>query len=150
MRCSGLPRRPGNARSASVVDPASVGFLNEVGPKNFLDWTRGYSIMFANAAEAEALAGSDDLTSQMRHLGSRYDRVVIKRGARGAAIGNRDGVRLNLPAPKVGVLDTTGAGDAFAAGFLSAQLHGKTETECMQAGIEAGTRAVMQVGGQPG
>jgi sugar/nucleoside kinase (ribokinase family) len=49
----------------------------------------------------------------------------------------------------VAVVDSTGAGDAFAAGFLSAELAGARPEACLQAGIEAGARAVSRVGGQP-
>ena len=132
-----------------VVDAASVGFVEEVGAQNFLDWTRGFSTLFANADEAAALSGSQELDEQMRRLGQTYGRVVIKLGAAGAAVGDADGVRLKLPAPMVKVVDTTGAGDAFAAGFLSAELRGGHLETCLRRGIEAGSAAVATIGGQP-
>ncbi|MCF1744803.1 carbohydrate kinase family protein [Paradevosia shaoguanensis] len=140
------------ARSRGIkvaVDPASVGFLHEVGVGNFLDWTDGASILFANDAEALALSGYHDSVSQMAMLGQRFERVVIKRGALGAVIGTRDGISLDLPAPRVPVVDSTGAGDAFAAGFIAAQLRGADETACLKAGIAAGSEAVKVIGGQP-
>jgi len=135
---------------AVSVDAASVGFLNEVGPGNFLEWTSGAALLFCNADEAAVLSGTGDLDAQMRALGSHYARVVIKRGALGAAVGTSGGVTLNFPAPRVEVIDTTGAGDAFAAGFLSAELAGAPEAECLRTGIEAGAKAVKAIGGQPG
>lgn len=132
-----------------VVDAASVGFLEEVGAGKFLEWTQGFSTLFANADEALALAGPGDLDRQMRKLGDTYRRVVIKLGAAGAAVGDRNGVRLKLGAPVVKVVDTTGAGDAFAAGFLSAELGGADEAEALRRGIGAGAAAVIKVGGQP-
>lgn len=135
---------------AIATDPASVSFLAEVGAGNFLAWTAGAALIFANADEAAALTGSGELDAQMRALGAHYDRVVIKRGAAGAALGDRRGILANLPAPTVPVVDTTGAGDAFAAGFLSAEADGADPRSCLQAGIDAGTRAVQMVGGQPG
>ena len=133
-----------------AVDAASVGFVEELGAENFLSWTKGFSMLFANADEALALAGVGGLEAQMRVLGEHYERVVIKRGADGAAVGGREGVRLALPAPRVAVVDTTGAGDAFAAAFLSAQLAGGAEATWLAAGIAAGSAAVTRVGGQPG
>lgn len=133
-----------------AVDAASVGFLNEVGPGNFLDWTSGAELLFCNADEAQALADTVDLEAQMTALGCRYARVVIKRGALGAALGDSAGVVLDLPAPPVRVIDTTGAGDAFAAGFLSAELRGLPPADCLRAGIAAGSAAVKTLGGQPG
>ncbi|WP_437793681.1 carbohydrate kinase family protein [Sorangium sp. So ce693] len=132
-----------------ALDAASVGFLREVGVGSFLEWTRGMSTLLANADEAEALSGAGDLTAQMIALGAYFERVIIKRGARGAAVGGRQGVRLDEPAPQVEVVDTTGAGDAFAAGFITAELLGAREAECLRRGIEAGSRAVKQLGGQP-
>jgi sugar/nucleoside kinase (ribokinase family) len=131
------------------LDAASVGFLEEVGPATFRNWTQGFSTLFANAEEAECLSGSADLDTQMRELGRTYHRVIIKRGAAGAAIGGRDGVRLTQPAERVTPIDTTGAGDAFAAGFLAARQLGESEAEALSAGIAAGARAVAMVGGQP-
>ncbi|XXX78633.1 carbohydrate kinase family protein [Sorangium sp. So ce134] len=132
-----------------AVDAASVGFLREIGVGSFLEWTRGMSTLLANADEAEALSGTGDLAEQMIALGACFERVIIKRGARGAAVGGRQGMRLDAPAPQVDVVDTTGAGDAFAAGFIAAELEGAGEAECLRRGIEAGSKAVKQLGGQP-
>lgn len=132
-----------------AVDAASVGFIEEVGASSFLDWTAGFGTLFANADEATALSGTADLDEQFARLTPNYGRVVIKRGANGATLGNQAGLRLSLPAPKVEVVDTTGAGDAFAAGFLSAELRRQPLEACLRAGIEAGSAAVMQIGGQP-
>lgn len=143
----------GEARRRHIplaVDAASVGFLEEVGASDFFDWTCGAEILFCNADEAATLSGADDLETQMRRLGTHYPRVAIKRGALGAALGGRDGVELSLPAPVVEVVDSTGAGDAFAAAFLTAELAGKSAGQCLGEGIAAGAAAVRTLGGQPG
>jgi sugar/nucleoside kinase (ribokinase family) len=132
-----------------AIDAASAGFLREVGIRTFLEWTAGISTLFANSDEAAALANTDNLTDQMIALGAHFERVIIKRGARGAAIGGKRGVRIEKAAPHVEVVDTTGAGDAFAAGFISAELAGKSEEECLLSGIKAGSLAVKTLGGQP-
>jgi sugar/nucleoside kinase (ribokinase family) len=134
---------------ATAVDPASVGFLREVGPEAFLKWTVGTGTIFANLDEALELTGSVDLNLQMQTLGRFYGRVVIKRGVAGAAIGNRSGVQLSMPAPPSDVVDTTGAGDAFAAAFVAAELGGHPVEDCLKAGIAAGAEAVGKIGGQP-
>ncbi|WDR04569.1 PfkB family carbohydrate kinase [Devosia rhodophyticola] len=134
---------------AIAVDAASIGFLNEVGAKNFLQWTRGCAWLLANQDEARVLTGSTRLEKQMRVLGQNFDNVVIKRGRSGAAVGGRDGVVLTSPAPEVRVVDSTGAGDAFAAGLLSAVLGDATVEVALEAGIAAGARAVQAIGGQP-
>jgi sugar/nucleoside kinase (ribokinase family) len=134
---------------AVAVDPASVGFLEEVGPAQFLDWTGGADWIFANESEAEALTGLAGHEAQMRALGARFKTVLIKRGRLGAALGGRDGVRVLLPAPEVTVVDSTGAGDAFAAGFIAAHLAGADEAGALARGIAAGAKAVQSLGGQP-
>jgi sugar/nucleoside kinase (ribokinase family) len=146
----GLAKAARERGIATAVDPASVGFLREVGAENFLKWTSGSTTIFANLDEALELTGSSDLNLQMQTLGRFYSRVVIKRGVAGAAIGGRKGVTLSLAAPAAEVVDTTGAGDAFAAAFLAAQLKGADEDACLKAGVEAGARAVGTIGGQPG
>ena len=139
------------ARGITVtVDPASVGFLVEVGAAQFLAWTRGADAIFANESEAEALTGVTGCDAQMRALGAHYGTVLIKRGRLGAAIGGRDGIRVDLPAPEVTVVDSTGAGDAFAAGFIAARLAGADEAGALARAIEAGAKAVQSIGGQPG
>lgn len=144
-----LLREARERKIATAVDPASVGFLREVGPEIFLKWTQGTGTIFANLDEALELTGSVDLNLQMQTLGRFYERVVIKRGVAGAAVGGRKGVALSMPAPLSDVIDTTGAGDAFAAAFLASELSGKPLDACLKAGIAAGSEAVSTVGGQP-
>ena len=134
---------------STVVDPASVGFLREVGAETFLRWTQGTGTIFANLDEALELTGSSDPNLQMQTLGRFFEHVVLKRGAAGAALGGRKGVTLSLPAPASEVVDSTGAGDAFAAAFIAAELRGGTPEARLRAGIEAGSRAVAKIGGQP-
>jgi sugar/nucleoside kinase (ribokinase family) len=143
-----LMKEARDRKITTAVDPASVGFLREVGPENFLKWTAGTGTIFANLDEALELTGSVDLNLQMQTLGRFYSRVVIKRGVAGAAIGGRSGVTLSMPAPPTEVVDTTGAGDAFAAAFLASELKGKPVEACLSAGIDAGAKAVTRIGGQ--
>lgn len=134
---------------AIAIDPASVGFLRDVGTETFLSWVTGADWIFANAEEAEALTGLDDVAAQVVALGARFGRVVIKRGGAGAVQGDKHGISLSLPAPVVPVRDTTGAGDAFAAGFVAAWLKDADEATALTQGIAAGARAVQAIGGQP-
>jgi sugar/nucleoside kinase (ribokinase family) len=70
--------------------------------------------------------------------------MVVKPGARGARWGE-----LEVPAEPVEVVDTTGAGDAFAAGFLTARLGGADRRAALEAGCRVAARAVAQVGARP-
>ena len=131
------------------VDPASAEFLREVGPQNFLAWTRGATMLFPNGEEAAALAGSDDPEVQGARLAAHYPLVVVKRGAAGceAYEGER---RWRAAAPAASSRDSTGAGDAFVAAFLVARLGGEPLETCLKRAAAAGAAATEFLGGQPG
>jgi sugar/nucleoside kinase (ribokinase family) len=130
------------------VDPASAEFLREVGADNFLAWTKGASILFPNEEEAAVLAGSSDPETQCARLAARYPLVVVKRGAAGAeaAEGAR---RWRVKARQVEAVDTTGAGDAFIAAFLSQRISGAEIQPALERAAAAGAAASTIVGGQP-
>ena len=134
---------------ATAVDAASVGFLHEVGVPAFLSWTAGIDTIFANADEALALTDAVRRPEQLAALARHYGRAVIKLGSGGALVGRAGEVVATAPAPTVTVIDSTGAGDAFAAGFIAAELKGADIDAALAAGIRAGSQAVTQLGGQP-
>jgi sugar/nucleoside kinase (ribokinase family) len=130
------------------VDPGSAEFLREVGAANFLAWTRGAAMLFPNEEEAAALAGTSDAQEQGARLAAHYPLVVIKRGAAGceAIEGKR---RWRVGAPPSKTLDSTGAGDAFVAGFLAARLQGLPIEDCLSRAAAAGSAATELLGGRP-
>ncbi|GLQ54284.1 carbohydrate kinase family protein [Devosia nitrariae] len=132
-----------------AVDPASAGFLAEVGSESFLSWTSGASLLFANREEAALLTDAADIGEQIALLGAHFETAIVKCGAHGAALGGAGGVRLEMAAPRVVAVDSTGAGDAFAAGFLKTLCEGGDEKRALASAIAAGARAVQAVGGQP-
>jgi sugar/nucleoside kinase (ribokinase family) len=131
-------------------DPASASFLEEMGPSNFLNWTRGADFCFPNDAEAEALTGASNPDEQCRKLSQIYPLTVIKRGAQGAEI-VWNGRRLfeAIPRAKHQAIDTTGAGDAFLAGFLAKFLSTGSLPESLKTAVAAGREATETIGGQP-
>jgi sugar/nucleoside kinase (ribokinase family) len=133
------------------VDPASSEFLREIGPANFLAWTQGVSMCFPNEDEARVLTGADAPDEQLARLVAQYPLVVVKRGAAGceAAEGAEGARRWRATTPKVAAIDTTGAGDAFFAGFLAARLSGATMETCLRRAAEAGAEATQSLGGRP-
>ncbi|AEQ51103.1 carbohydrate kinase family protein [Pelagibacterium halotolerans] len=140
------------ARAANIpvsIDPASTGFLAEAGYDNFLGWAADAEIIFPNADEAELLTGRTDPAHQIAALLDIFPRVVLKRGREGAIYAARGGETLAMPAQAVEMVDTTGAGDAFLAGFLAADLRGEAPAAAMSAAIAAGARAVSRLGAQP-
>jgi len=130
------------------VDPASAEFLREMGPGNFLAWTRGAATLFPNAEEAVVLAGTDDPKMQGERLSAHYRLVVIKRGAAGCEAWRGD-ERWRVAAPHAAAIDTTGAGDAFVAAFLAARLGDLPIEECLARAAAAGAGATEIIGGRP-
>jgi sugar/nucleoside kinase (ribokinase family) len=133
---------------ATSIDPPSSEFLREIGPANFLAWSRGADIAFPNEDEAAVLTGAEDPDEMLAALSPTYPVVVLKRGALGsaAAVGAR---RWRSIAPTIAAIDTTGAGDAFLAAFLAASLSGAAMETCLQRANEAGAAASFIVGGRP-
>jgi ribokinase len=133
------------ARDAGIpvsVDPSSWALLRP-GAMPVVD------LLLPNEREAAVLAGDDEPERAARALAGRAAReVVVKLGAAGALW--TDGIELiRVPAEAVAVADTTGAGDAFAAGLLSARLAGAPPREALGAGCHVAARAVAQVGARP-
>ncbi len=130
------------------VDPGSAAPLREMGALNFMDWTKGAGLLFPNSDEAAALTGADDPAGQRERLRGRYPLIVLKRGAGGAEAMSATGF-WQATAPVTQAVDTTGAGDAFAAAFVAARLGGADVPTCLVEAVAAGTAATAHLGGRP-
>jgi sugar/nucleoside kinase (ribokinase family) len=131
------------------LDPSSAALLEQVGAARFLAMTRGADLLLANRDEAAVLAGTNDPHQAAEQLGDTYREVVVKVGANGA-LWQQGFITASAPAERdIDVVDTTGAGDAFAAGFLASWLlHPEPET-ALAAGNRLAARAVGKVGARP-
>jgi sugar/nucleoside kinase (ribokinase family) len=140
------------ARQAGVpmaVDPATVTFLREYGPQAFIKATKGVAIISPNEEEAEVLTGETDPEAQAAALAEHYPTVLIKLGPDGALARLEDGRVFRTPSPDVAVVDTTGAGDAFLARYISARLAGTGEEDALHLAVAAGADAITRIGAQP-
>jgi ribokinase len=141
------------ARTAGMtisVDPASVNPLRAVGVERVMAWLDGVDLLLANEDEACLLAGLADPLAAGRALTQRFPEVVVKLGGDGAAWCGRDaGAPVVVPAVPVDVVDTTGAGDAFAAGFLPADLAGAAPADALTSGCAIAARVVARAGARP-
>ncbi|WP_425583692.1 sugar kinase [Streptomyces macrosporus] len=99
-----------------------VGLWRGRDPAVLLDLARRCDIVFVGADEARAAWGIDGVDA-LRSALPEPSVLVVKDGGRGATAHTVDGT-VHVPAPSVEVIGPTGAGDAFAAGFLSATLRG--------------------------
>ncbi len=110
------------------------------------DVLRYTDIFFPNETEARRLTGCRSTTAAAKVLGKLTPTVAVKLGAQGALVYSA-GTTLRAPARKVHVVDTTGAGDSFNAGYLARFLKGGNVSECARAGIAAAARSLSRIGG---
>lgn len=137
-----------------TIDPGSSAFLAGLAPAAFLNWTKGAAICFPNLGEAAVLAGAEagrqaDPVTMAAVLTCYYRTVVVKLGADGALVASEGAEPERIAARSAVVRDTTGAGDAFCAGFLAAWLTGSPVTAAARAAAEAAAVAVSGIGGRP-
>ena len=108
------------------------------------------NVLFPNAGELEILTGETnyhDGADFMIGLGVKI--VAVKLGEKGCYVTDGD-EKLTVEPFKVKALDTTGAGDAFNAGFLYGLLKNRSLYECGRIGNFVGSRCVMQMGARAG
>ena len=117
-----------------------------IGDSEFLQRTMGVDVFMPNLEEAYALSGRAERFAALQYLQQHFAIVVLKAGADGGLLAV-EGDIISQPSPKVTVIDTTGAGDAFNAGFLHAWLDGVAPADCLASAIAAGSRSVQAAGG---
>ncbi|MEV7810636.1 PfkB family carbohydrate kinase [Streptomyces flaveolus] len=138
------------ARGVPVsLDPASAGFLAELGVDRFLAFAEGLDVLLPSRDEACLLTGLPDPVDAAAKLSRLVPLVVAKAGADGALVARSGAVPARVPAVPAKPRDTTGAGDAFTGAFLAALLAGATPEEAAARGCRAGAEAVGRVGGRP-
>jgi sugar/nucleoside kinase (ribokinase family) len=119
-------------RGAGVsIDPSSLGFVEAAGRETVTAWLAGADLVFPN----------EDEQGFLRLDG---DGVVLTRGADGATFAGRA-----VTALEADVVDTVGAGDAFAAGFLSRWVSTRDAEASLRAGAEAAAGCVSVRGARP-
>jgi sugar/nucleoside kinase (ribokinase family) len=113
------------------IDPSSLGFLEAAGRGTVLDWLADADLVFPNDDEQGFLALDGD-------------RVVLTRGGAGAAFRGHE-----VPALPTDVVDTTGAGDAFCAGFLADWTRTGDVESALLTGSRSAARCVAVRGARP-
>lgn len=104
-------------------------------------------IFLCNQTEARLLSDRDDPRQAARWIYEQGpETVIVKLGAEGCFILTKNYSAFVPSRPVQNVIDTTGAGDAFAAGFLAARMEGKDLSAACQAGNQTGARAVQHLG----
>jgi sugar/nucleoside kinase (ribokinase family) len=143
-----------SARSRGVavtVDPGSAAFIGELAPGEFVSWTEGAALCFPNLDEAIALTGGGDPAAMAAELAKYYGAVALKLGGGGCVLAPAGSDPLLVPAVRPAeVADTTGAGDAFCAAFLSKWLSpGGDLAGAAEFAVQVAAEAVTTLGGRP-
>jgi sugar/nucleoside kinase (ribokinase family) len=134
MHAAGVVRSRGRT---IVVDLSSAAGLVEAGVERMVRLIRSCApeVVFASEREAETVGAELDRLAPV---------IVRKRGGRGCVIQGQE-----ILAPAVAVVDTTGAGDAFAAGFCVSYVHDADPIDAAHIAIQVAARAVTKLGGRP-
>jgi len=106
-------------------------------------------ILFANEAELAVMTGQDDFEAGLAQLATNVPVLVVTRSEQGAvAVSGKE--RAQVPAEPIDhLIDTTGAGDLFAAGFLFGHVRGRSLHDCLRMGAICACEIISHYGARP-
>jgi sugar/nucleoside kinase (ribokinase family) len=132
-----------------VLDPGTVGALRSVPSSQINEWLALSDILILNQEEAHFIANDDELEGALIKLAKLTPLVVVKQGSKGStAIYDRVMIS-EVPALPIDAVDTTGAGDAFAAGFMAKWFENEDLDEAIKYGAESARICIQKVGARP-
>lgn len=106
-------------------------------------------ILFANEAEIKMLCETEDFEAAVAETAAKVETLIVTRSEKGA-IAVRDGKTTAVAAePVEHIIDTTGAGDLFAAGFLSGYVEQRSMEDCLTMGAIAAAEVISHYGARP-
>ena len=139
-------RAAGREVSLSLSDP----FCVDRHRADFLDLIEGHvDILFANEAEIMALYQVDDFDAAVEKVKGHCKVAALTRSEKGSVVVSAAGVEAVKAAPVTQVIDTTGAGDAYAAGFLYGYTRDEDLAACARMGGIAAAEVIAQIGARP-
>ena len=145
-KAAGIAKQAGKKRALSLSDVFVID-------SHYDDLTAlirdEIDILFGNEAEVLRLTGKPDFDSAARELTSSKMMSVVTRGASGAVVIDGGSVAAVPASPIPQLVDTTGAGDLFAAGFLYGYTHGRTLVNCALLGALAAGEVISHMGARP-
>lgn len=143
---SGLVDRASAAGVEVSVSPGSSGFIADYGVAEFARDISGATLVFASLEEGRLLTGATEPAEVAAAL--PFDHVVLTLGTDGVIVSLR-GEQFAVPAVSVAVVDPTGAGDAFCAGYLDQWVRSRDARAAATAGTRVAARAVGALGARP-
>lgn len=140
--------RAARAGMSTSVDPASWAPLRRMTAERFLELTATAQLCLPNADEARVLTGTADPRRAARQLAAHHGAAVVTCGADGAVWSDGSALRLQAAVPTT-VVDATGAGDAFVAGYLAAHIRGDPPGVALERAADAAAQTVRAPGARP-
>ncbi len=141
-----LAHSAGRRVSLSLSDPFCVGRHRA----EFRDLVRHHvDILFANEAEICSLYETEDFDEAMRLVRRDCDVAALTRSERGSVVVTSDHAHMIEAARVAQVVDTTGAGDLYASGFLFGLTHGRDLATCGRLGSLCAAEAISHFGARP-
>ncbi|MBL4613509.1 MAG: adenosine kinase [Magnetovibrio sp.] len=148
VKAAELAHDAGREVSLSLSDPFCVGRHRE----SFLDLVENHvDILFANEDEIKALYEVEDFDAALQQVRGHCKIAALTRGAKGSVVINGDEIHIVDCDPVDHVADTTGAGDAYAAGFLFGYTNGHADdlAHCAKIGNIAAAEIISHFGARP-
>lgn len=146
LRAAELAHQHGREVALTLSDP----FCVERHRESFLDLVNGHiDILFANEAEITALYQTSSFEEAAETIRGKCRIAVLTRSEKGALIVTSDGTIAVDAIPPRELVDTTGAGDLFAAGFLFGLSTGRPLEECGRLGALAAAEVIAHLGPRP-
>jgi sugar/nucleoside kinase (ribokinase family) len=145
-----FPRMLAGLRRRGVTTSWDMGWRPEaMRDPHFRSTLAAVDVLFMNEPEALRFANAKSIDNALQRLRARGQTVVVKLGKRGA-VADVDGRRVRATGMKVKAIETTGAGDAFDAGFLHLWMDGADLEQCLRAGNICGALSTRLPGGSAG
>lgn len=145
-RAAAISRRAGRQTSITLSD----SFCVERHRDSFLELIRsGIDIVFANESEIKSLYQTQNFDGAMQAIRKDCPIAVLTRSEAGCVVVRGEDVHAIPAYPVSKVVDVTGAGDLFAAGFLYGLTHGLKLAHCAQLGALAAAEVISHIGARP-
>jgi len=143
LRLTKAARKQGIPVAFTLSDPFIVNSYKEE-LREFIKWET--DILFCNEIEALSLAETDDIEAAFSQIEGMCETLFCTRGKEGAWASRRGKERISAKGFKVDAIDTTGAGDLFAAGALTGLIHKKNLRECTILGSYCASQVITHLG----
>jgi len=148
-RFTDLMARAGAAGVRVCLDPGSAGYIADFGVEQALGYFEGASILVPNLEEGRALTGLREPVAVASALAESFEIVALTLDADGVVVARRGSEPVVIPAVATTILDPTGAGDAFTAGFLNGLSSSDDLDAAARAGAALASLAVSSLGARP-